>query len=548
MWMSLFESGTGEYGVTMKPSTREFDTTLPPKMSRSSHGPQRILTLTVISHPRAVRVGDCAPLFSLDQAMPQALSRVEPSFVQPGQLVGEPLADPFLSREPIRVEGNGGQGVIVERGHNKSSVVVGGRPLSQRLELSMRELEQGVEIALADRVVLMLHWSTGRKPLRKSHFDLVGFSDAMLELREEIAKVADLDTPVLLRGQTGTGKELVARAIHQMGCGNKPFISINMGAIPPSLAASELFGAVKGSFTGSERHQSGYFRAAEGGTIFLDEIGEATPEIQVMLLRALETGEIYPVGAPAPYRIDTRVIAATDADLQHRIQEGSFKAPLFHRLAGYEIELPPLQARREDFGRLFYHFAAKELAASGESYKLEPVDPREAPWFPPELVVRLLRYSWPGNIRQLRNTVRQLVIGCRGEPALRMVANIKAMLAEEVAVTVAPEGGAPSRVKPAKRKPADIQVEELVSTMRAHQWNVKSTAASLGISRAALYLLIEKIPQIRKAADLSQKEIEAALAAHGNDPEAAAQALEVSIYALRRRMNDLGVSFTEPSP
>ncbi|HRI66149.1 MAG TPA: sigma-54 factor interaction domain-containing protein, partial [Polyangium sp.] len=160
----------------------------------------------------------------------------------------------------------------------------------------------------------------------------------------DIHNVADLELPVLLRGETGSGKELVAHAIHKASPRrDKPFVAVNLGAIVPSLAVAELFGAEKGAFTGSIKRQVGYFEQAHGGTLFLDEIGEAPVELQVALLRALETGEIQTVGAMQGRKVDVRVIAATDADLEDKVDMGAFRAPLLNRLAAFELWIAPLR-------------------------------------------------------------------------------------------------------------------------------------------------------------------------------------------------------------
>src|SRR6185369_2634420 len=190
--------------------------------------------------------------------------------------------------------------------------------------------------------------------------------------------------------------------------------AVNMGAIPPALAAAELFGAARGAFTGADQRRTGYFSQAHGGTLFLDEIGETPPEVQVLLLRALETGEIQPVGAEAPRRVDVRVLAATDADLEEAIAAGRFRFSLFKRQTAYEIRLPALRERREDFGQLFFSFLRQELEALGEAGRLDDPGPRGDPWLPAPLVARLAAADWPGNVRQLRNAARQIAIGNRG--------------------------------------------------------------------------------------------------------------------------------------
>src|SRR6185436_13729067 len=184
-----------------------------------------------------------------------------------------------------------------------------------------------------------------------------------------------------LRGETGTGKELLARAIHQASSRRAaPYFALNMAAIPASLAAAELFGAAKGAFTGADRRRVGYFGRAQGGTLFLDEIGELPADLQPLLLRVLENGEIQPVGGEETLRVDVRILAATDANLESAIEEGRFRAPLFHRLSGYELRLPSLRERRDDIGRLFIHFLRQELAALGEADRLADPGPEGRPW------------------------------------------------------------------------------------------------------------------------------------------------------------------------
>ena len=264
----------------------------------------------------------------------------------------------------------------------------------------------------------------------------MGESEGLVELRREIRRVADLEIPVLLRGETGTGKELMARAIHRAGRRReKPYLSVNLGAIPPTLAASELFGAAKGAFTGAVRPHSGYFPRAHDGTLFLDEIGEAPPEVQVMLLRVLENGEIQHLGVQETQTVDVRMIAATDLDLETATDEGSFRAPLLHRLAGYEIVVPPLRERRDDFGRLLLDFLREELEAVGEAQRLER---ERSEWLPVSIVARLARHDWPGNVRQLKNAARQIVIGSRGSDTVRIGPQLERLLQEAVARRGAP--------------------------------------------------------------------------------------------------------------
>jgi two-component system nitrogen regulation response regulator GlnG len=369
-------------------------------------------------------------------------------------------------------------------------------------------------------------------------------------VRHEVRRVADLEVPVLLRGETGTGKELVANAIHQAGPRRVgPFLSVNMGAIPPSLATSELFGATKGSYTSSVRDQPGYFQRAHGGTLFLDEIGEASSEVQVMLLRVIETGEIQRVGGPGTQKVDVRLIAATDADLEGEIEAGRFRAPLFHRLSGYELFIPPLRDRRDDFGRLFCHFLAEELRAIHEEHRLTPPKEGAPHWMPASVVARLARYSWPGNVRQLRNTVRQIVIGSRSSETVEIGPQVERLLRETTPAAEPTAGPLPvPRALPRRRaeaheyrSPSEVTEAELVEALRNNRWEVKLAAEKLGISRPSLYLLIDKFPSIRKAADLSREQILEARQSCNGSLDAMVALLEVSKKGLLQRITQLGI-------
>ena len=492
--------------------------------------------LTVLFHPDVERIGERAPHFGLLEGRPQDLSRAEPGFSN------GPLGDPFLSRRPIRIAPGSEPGSLrslrslrLIRGESGTRLSVNGEPVEEEAEVS---LEKGAVLLLAKRVVLLLsRIDPVAGILDLPRYGLVGESPALVRLRQEIRRVADLDVPVLLRGETGTGKELVARALHEAGPRRRrPFLAVNMGAVPPALAASELFGAAKGAFTGADQKRIGYFSRADGGTLFLDEIGETPAEVQVLLLRALENREVQPVGGGDPQPVDVRLIAATDADLEAAVAAGRFRAPLLHRLSGYEIFLPPLRDRREDFGRLFLHFLRLELEETGQSGRLA-AGPDDRPWMPAELVARLASYDWPGNVRQLRNVVRQLAIAGRDLPEVPVGPAIERLFQE-------PEAPRPEPARPVSsgwRKPEDIRDDELLTALRANRWRLQPTAAQLGISRTSLYDRIDRSPNLRKAADLTREELEAAAARCQGDLDAMAEHLEVSKRGLQRRMKQLGI-------
>jgi len=503
-------------------------------------------TLTVLCHPDLDRVGDRAPLPELARGGTAALSRQEPSFAPPGAASGAPLGDLHLSRKPLRLAPVAGGGVAISLGESRTRVAVDGEPLAAERVLSAAEVARGAVLELAGRVVVLLHpaASAGGPPAAE-RFGLVGDSDGIARVRAEVRRVADLTVPVLLRGESGTGKELVARALHDAGPRRRaPFVGVNLGAIPPSLAAAELFGAVRGAFTGAVRDQEGFFRRADGGTLFLDEIGEAPGEVQTMLLRTLETGEVCAVGSQALHHVDVRVIAATDSNLEERIRAGDFRAPLLHRLSGYEIWLPPLTERRDDIGRLLVHFLREEMRALGEEARLAaPADPAREPWLPAGLVARLALHPWPGNVRQLRNVARQLAIGSRGQEHLEIGPAVERLLAASPAAPGIPAAAPEEEAEPTapRRRPAEVSEDELLAALRAQRWDLQATATALGISRTSLYALIEASPRARKAGDLTPEEIARCHRECGGDLEAMSERLQVSGRALGRRLRELGL-------
>ncbi|HEX4960171.1 MAG TPA: sigma-54 dependent transcriptional regulator [Thermoanaerobaculia bacterium] len=483
--------------------------------------------LTVLGHPEAHRVGELATLSELVSGEAVALSRLAPLFGQPGASTTEPLAEVHLSRRPLLLEpGTGGQ-VLVRRAGSPTLLEIDGEPLAEERSLRQEDLERGVVLELGQRVVLLLHRHPATPPDLPA-FGLVGASAALLRLRREIALAAGSSSPVLLRGESGTGKELVARALHAASPRSaQPYVTVNMAAVPPSLAASELFGAAKGAYTGAAQAKEGFFQRAHGGTLFLDEIGETPADVQPLLLRALESGEIQPVGSAETRRVSVRVIAATDADLEARLADGRFRAPLFHRLAGFEIRVPALRQRRSDLGRLLYAFLDEELGAG------------DLTWLQAGWVARLARFDWPGNVRQLRFVAQRLAAAHRAgalrESVSALLSSLTAPQGQPLAATP------PAHRRPEYRKKEEVGEEELLAVLRAHHFELKPAAAALGISRTVLYELIEKSSLVRKAGELDPPEIAAALARCGGDLEAAALDLAVSPQGLKRRMKSLGM-------
>jgi len=232
--------------------------------------------------------------------------------------------------------------------------------------------------------------------------EIVGRSDVMQEVFRLVEQVAPARSTVLITGESGTGKELIAKAIHEASTrAGRPFVTVNSSNIPSELLESELFGHTRGAFTGAVAAKKGLFEVADGGSIFLDEIGDIPPETQVRLLRVIQEREFTPLGDTAPRRVDVRIIAATNIDLKEAVRQGSFREDLYYRLAVVPIELPPLRDRNEDILPLAQHFIQKynEENARNVSEQLAP-----------EVLAMLESYSWPGNVRELENTIERAVV------------------------------------------------------------------------------------------------------------------------------------------
>jgi DNA-binding NtrC family response regulator len=233
---------------------------------------------------------------------------------------------------------------------------------------------------------------------------LLGRTPGMMTVYKQIAHAASADAPVLIIGESGTGKELVARAVHQHGNrSGRPFVPINCGALTETLLESELFGHIKGSFTGAVSDSKGVFQTAHTGTVFLDEVGEMSPALQVKLLRVLQEGEVRAVGTSRPVKVDVRIVAATNVDVERAVAEGKFRQDLFYRLGVVIINLPPLRERRDDIPLLIERFMKAATAKAGKQIELT----RAA-------VDALTAHHWPGNVRELENLIERMVVFSRG--------------------------------------------------------------------------------------------------------------------------------------
>lgn len=310
--------------------------------------------------------------------------------------------------------------------------------------------------------------------------ELVGDSLAIRRLKEGIAAVAESDYTVLIRGESGTGKELVARTIHNLsGRRKKPLLTVNCPAIPDQLLESELFGHVKGAFTGADRDRKGIFVSANGGTLLLDEIGDVSPGIQTKLLRALQEGEVRPVGSSKSIPVDVRILASTNQPLEKKIKDGSFREDLYYRLNVLTLNVPALRERQGDVAVLAHHFL--ELACD----EMKCASKRLSP----EAVACLTTQEWPGNVRELQNFVRRLAVFTSAE--LLELAHVRLV---EGLDTVTGEDNGLAPYKEAKEKIVDdftrTYVEELLAAARG---NVSEAARQSGLSRVALQKILKRL-------------------------------------------------------
>ncbi len=305
---------------------------------------------------------------------------------------------------------------------------------------------------------------------------LVGHSPAIIDVMKTLARVAPSQATVLVLGETGTGKELVARTIHRYSeRATRRFVAVNCSALAEGLLESELFGHVKGAFTGAAGSRPGLFREADKGTLFLDEIGDISPGLQAKLLRALQEHEIVPVGSEAPIKVDVRVIAATHHDLPDLVRQGRFREDLYYRLDVVTLSLPPLRERRQDIPLLVDHFLRTLSSRHGRG----PVA------VDPEALRRLLGYDWPGNIRELQNVLERAVL----------LAEQGVIGPEHLATTVRPSAAAlpdTPAAAPALRGLEEVEREHVIRVLAATGGNREESSRILGISRRTLTRMIQR--------------------------------------------------------
>lgn len=497
--------------------------TLSPDLSVHLEGaPEKpALTLTILCHPEADRIGEMVsmPLRGDD---PVAISRTEPEFqAARGAPLG--LDDPYVSRSPLHILPMRDGGLRIRPAREGLLYVVDGVEGTGDDRVTAEQFARGVTIGLANRVLLYLEkGERGRVPVER--LGLWGTSRAMEKLRDDIDRVGPTDRPVLIRGATGTGKELVARALHRRSDrASKPFIAVNLAAVPAPTAVSQLFGHARGSFTGAQGAHEGYFGEAEGGTLFLDEIGEALTEIQPLLLRALDQREVQPVGGKTR-TVDLRLVTATDADLDAAVEDGRFRAALLYRVSDAVLRIPPLRERPADIAVQFVHFLREALT------KLDALDRLDHPeWLRPRIMYAVLTQPWLGNSRELRAAASRFAQHNAGLSRAELTPELQT---EDRPTPVSPEREA----TPA----SELTLDEIREALKMHDYRVEATAAWLAISKNTLYARMVEAG-IPRAKDLDTDMIIVARERAGRDLAKTAEILQVSRSGLRLRMRELGI-------
>jgi transcriptional regulator with PAS, ATPase and Fis domain len=348
--------------------------------------------------------------------------------------------------------------MVAELEHKARELAKEKRQVEQLARGQAREIERLSDALTAQREAL---------GMRHDYADIVGRSEPMRRVLTVLDRVVDTDLSVLVQGESGTGKELIARALHRHGGrADKPFVSVNCAALPAALLESELFGHVKGAFTGALSARDGLFATARGGTLFLDELGELPLAMQAKLLRVLQDGEVRPVGATKSFAVDVRIVCATNRDLKQRVADGQFREDLYYRVSVVELLLPALRERHEDIVPI----AEAILRRRAEELETEP--PRLAP----AAIRALLAHGWPGNVRELQNVLLRASVMAEG--GVIGVDELDLPSGEQRTVRRAPTSRGEFREREAER---------LLSALAAERWNVSKVAKNLGMPRNTLY-------------------------------------------------------------
>lgn len=508
--------------------------TLTSPLSTLSQDAHPLLGLTIVWHPDASRIGEQFIAGSGSGVL--EVSRYLPLFRRPGG-EGIALGHGGISRDPLKLLRDAENGVQIIPSASRMVLELNGEELLAPTSLSAEQIADGQILGLGRSIILCLHWMRCL-PKNNPVAGLLGVGSHAIVARDQIRQVAGTDLPVLLLGETGTGKEIAARAIHALSLrASSALVTVNMAALNEALAAADLFGAVKGAYTGAQTARKGLFAEAEGATLFLDEIGNTPASVQPMLLRVLEGGDYRPLGAQQDQRSTARLIAATDQDLD----SDHFNQALLRRLESFVIHMPPLRARREDIGVLMQHLLSSHTQAATLGLSL-----------PHSLISDFARYDWPGNIRQLAHVLKRVMLALQmGEVPLfeslvkispdRITSSFMSSAALSARTAAAASVTAPVAPTAPRKKLTELSEADVLTAMQENDWTIQAAAQQLGISRPSMYKLLETHSQIRRVEQIAVEEIRSALAASDGDVERCAALLKTPSEALRRHLRGLGL-------
>lgn len=503
--------------------------TLTSPLSVISQGPNLLLALTIVWHPDQRRIGEqfmgCSATGVIE------LSRFLPLFRKPGS-DGLALGHGGIARSPVRMVCDAQNGVTLHLPESRMVVELNGQQIHETVFLDAAQIAAGQLLGLGRTILICLHWMRCL-PKNNPVEGILGVGSTAIIARDQIRLAASTELPVLLLGETGTGKEIAARAIHKLGKrAAAQLVTVNMAALNEALAAADLFGVMKGAYTGAETARKGLFAEAEQATLFLDEIGNTPASVQPMLLRVLEGGDYRPLGAKKDLHSSARIIAATDQDLDN----DSFNQALLRRLESVVLHLPPLRARREDIGVLIVHLLATSTLTTDPALSL-----------PTSFITELACYDWPGNIRQLGHVLKRAMLCLQmGEiPSVASLVKISsdrlgsaALNEKTVATTVATTASKPSSAP--RKKLTEFSEVAVLAALEDNDWYLQAAAQQLEISRPSMYKLLETHSQIRRVDQIAEVEIRQAFDASRSDVERCASLLKTPSEALRRHLRVLG--------
>ena len=512
-------------------------TTLDPlgsAIEASDKAESRRPTLELLFHSELARIGQRAPIdLPLNAAV--TVGRESPIFEPFGLGAGtaRALSDPCISRQQFTIERPSRYAFSISP--------CGARPLQLRsLTGENLAVDQpvpgGTLIAVGDRALLLI--AMGRDRAEADRMELVGESEAMWTVRTKTRSAASSDSTVLIQGESGAGKELVARAIHAASPRKgAPHLAVNCAAIPQQLLESELFGHVKGSFTGASADKDGFFRGARNGTLFLDEIGELPLEMQGKLLRVLQERKVCPVGGLREETVQARVIAATNRDLRREVSEGRFREDLYYRLSTLTIDVPPLRQRREDIPALFKTFLQESTQRHPTLKRLWRDASQYAPPIPMTFMIKLIAHDWPGNVRQLRNVVERAAVANLESSGFVIPAEVEAELTER---PQAPAGSTEAQGAGRQSESINIDDDALRALLEEHDYVQRRVARALGVSHTTLDRRMRALG-VRRPRDIEAQEIEQAAQQTSRKLDEMASLLRVSKRGLKLRMKALGI-------